>query len=196
MLREEFDDWAILFNPDTGRGFGLNPTGVYLWKLLDGEHSMDETLTAMRRDAKDVPQEAGAHIVAFVEELTQHGMVTHEPAVAHKNIQLNIQPHQHVSDGVDVTRFAYEPPKLINLSGEHAAGVLNCSNGSQADCCPNVGNLASGQHGSCTSFGQSPATTYDCSGHCNIGCNGYTIESGSCSGGGWATSCSSGCTVG
>ncbi len=37
QLREEFDDWAILFNPDTGRGFGLNPTGVRVWKLLDGE---------------------------------------------------------------------------------------------------------------------------------------------------------------
>ena len=42
LLREEFDDWAILFNPDTGRGFGLSPTGVYVWKLLDGEHVIDE----------------------------------------------------------------------------------------------------------------------------------------------------------
>ena len=41
QLREEFDDWAILFNPDTGRGFGLNPTGVYVWKLLDGAHTVD-----------------------------------------------------------------------------------------------------------------------------------------------------------
>jgi hypothetical protein len=29
------------FDPDTGRGFGLNPTGVYLWKILDGEHTID-----------------------------------------------------------------------------------------------------------------------------------------------------------
>ena len=41
MLREEFDDWAVLFDPDTGHGFGLNPMGVYLWKLLDGNHSID-----------------------------------------------------------------------------------------------------------------------------------------------------------
>jgi SynChlorMet cassette protein ScmD len=53
MLREEFDDWAILFNPDTGRGFGLNPTGVYIWKLLDGEHSVDDMREALRRDADD-----------------------------------------------------------------------------------------------------------------------------------------------
>ena len=43
ILRQEFDDWAILFDLDTGYGFGLNPTGVYLWKLLDGEHTVDGT---------------------------------------------------------------------------------------------------------------------------------------------------------
>jgi SynChlorMet cassette protein ScmD len=39
VLREEFDDWAILFDPDSGRGFGLSPTGAYVWKLLDGKHT-------------------------------------------------------------------------------------------------------------------------------------------------------------
>ena len=36
MLREEFDDWAVLFNVDTCHGSGLNPTGVFVWKLLTG----------------------------------------------------------------------------------------------------------------------------------------------------------------
>ena len=35
-LREEFNDWAVLFDPDTGRRFNLSPTGIYVWKLLDG----------------------------------------------------------------------------------------------------------------------------------------------------------------
>ena len=51
ILREEFDDWAILFNPDARpgfAGFGLNPTGVYLWKLLDGEHAIDALLEELR----------------------------------------------------------------------------------------------------------------------------------------------------
>ena len=61
VLREEFDDWAILFDPDTGNAFGLNPTGVYLWKLLDGEHSIDEMLQSLRQEAEEVPEEAGDH---------------------------------------------------------------------------------------------------------------------------------------
>ena len=29
VLRIEFDDWAILFDPDTGEGFTINPVGVF-----------------------------------------------------------------------------------------------------------------------------------------------------------------------
>ena len=32
VLREEFDNWAILFDPATGNAFGLNPVGVLLRK--------------------------------------------------------------------------------------------------------------------------------------------------------------------
>jgi SynChlorMet cassette protein ScmD len=74
VLREEFDDWAVLFNPDTGHGFGLNPTGVYLWKLLDGEHTIDDVLGALQRDADDIPPGADEHLIAFLEQLTEQGL--------------------------------------------------------------------------------------------------------------------------
>jgi len=75
VLREEFDDWAILFDPDKGMAFGLNPTGVYLWKLLDGEHSLNDLLQSLRRNAEDLPEEAAVHIQEFIADLTRHGMV-------------------------------------------------------------------------------------------------------------------------
>ena len=78
VLREEFDDWAVLFNPDTGHGFGLNPTGVYIWKLLDGAHSSDDMLKALCRDAVDVPPGADEHLIAFIEELTEQGLVGYD----------------------------------------------------------------------------------------------------------------------
>jgi SynChlorMet cassette protein ScmD len=80
VLREEFDDWAILFDPDTGDAFGLSPTGVYLWKLLDGQHSIDDMLEALRRDAQDVPAEAGDHVGEFLADLTKRGLVGYEVA--------------------------------------------------------------------------------------------------------------------
>ena len=69
VLREEFDDWAILFNPDTGRGFGLSPTGVLVWKLLDGERTIDALLEQVREHAESVPDEAGDDLEAFVHAL-------------------------------------------------------------------------------------------------------------------------------
>ena len=71
VLREEFDDWAILFDPDTGNAFGLNPTGVYLWKLPDGKHSIDEMLQSLRQEAEEVPEEADQHVREFIADLTR-----------------------------------------------------------------------------------------------------------------------------
>ncbi len=77
VLREEFDDWAILFDPDTGRAFGLNPTGVRIWKLLDGRHSEDELLESLR-DLEELPEEAVGHIREFIGDLTKHGLAGYE----------------------------------------------------------------------------------------------------------------------
>ncbi len=35
VIREEYDDWAILFNPDTSEAYGLNPISVFIFKRLD-----------------------------------------------------------------------------------------------------------------------------------------------------------------
>jgi len=45
VLREEFDDWAVLFNPETADAVGINPVGVAIWKLLDGRHSLEEIVS-------------------------------------------------------------------------------------------------------------------------------------------------------
>ena len=36
VFREEFDDWALLFDPDTGESYGVNPVGAFIWKELRG----------------------------------------------------------------------------------------------------------------------------------------------------------------
>jgi len=78
VLREEFDDWAILFDPDTGNAFGLNPTGVFIWKLLDGKHDTDAIVNRIREEADDVPEDAGEHARQFIASLEQQGLVGYE----------------------------------------------------------------------------------------------------------------------
>lgn len=78
VLREEFDDWAILFDPDTGNAFGLDPVGVFIWKLLDGKHSPEDIEKELRKAAEGVPEEAGEHLNEFILELMQNGLAGFE----------------------------------------------------------------------------------------------------------------------
>jgi SynChlorMet cassette protein ScmD len=78
VLREEFDDWAILFDPDTGDGYALDPVGVYIWKRLDGKHTPEDIVSELRVDCEDTPPEASEHSSAFIDDLVKHGLAGYE----------------------------------------------------------------------------------------------------------------------
>ena len=78
VFREEFDDWAILFDPDTGDGFGLNPVSVFIWKRLDGRHTLQDILEELREACEDSPENAEQEIKDFIEELAGKGYAGHE----------------------------------------------------------------------------------------------------------------------
>ena len=80
VLREEFDDWAILFDPDTGKGMGLNPTGVFIWKLLDGSHTLNNILGKLRGECENVPEDAENEIKDFIREFIEQGLAGFEVA--------------------------------------------------------------------------------------------------------------------
>ena len=177
ILREEFDDWAILFNPDTGHGFGLSPAGAFVWKLLDGGHTIDALLAEVRRYVDNVPEEATAHIRAFIDALVAEGLAGYGEGSSRE--KCSPTPLGALND---VGPFTYEPPKLIDFSGQTALGA--CSGGSSASCC-NLGHLASscdpsGSSGSgvtnCTACSGGSCVHWDdtnctCVGSCNDACN-------------------------
>ncbi len=78
VLREEFDDWAVLFDPDTGSAFGLNPVSVFVWKNLDGEHTIGDILEKLRGKCEDMPEDAEKYIRDFVNDLIEKGMAGYE----------------------------------------------------------------------------------------------------------------------
>jgi SynChlorMet cassette protein ScmD len=129
VLREEFDDWAILFDPDTGNAFGLSPTGVYVWKLLDGGHTLDALLQKIREHAEDVPGEASDHIRTFVDELVVKGLAGFditESALGSDQEKYSFHPPGLLSKA----KMQYGPPTLVGLNGlERVRGVC-CGNGS------------------------------------------------------------------
>ncbi len=69
VFREEFDDWAVLFNPDTGDGVGINPVGVYIWKHLDGRFTIGEIADKLKKACDDAPDDTEAFVTAFIDQL-------------------------------------------------------------------------------------------------------------------------------
>ena len=73
VLREEFDDLAVLFDPDTGNGFGLNPVSVFVFNCLDGKHTLKDIYAELCQSFDDVPENAEKDVVEFVEVLLKKG---------------------------------------------------------------------------------------------------------------------------
>lgn len=78
VLREEFDDWAILFDPDTGDALGINPMGVFVWKRLDSYHAIQDIQKEVRDLYDHVPNEANDQIKEFIQELIKKKFVSYE----------------------------------------------------------------------------------------------------------------------
>ncbi len=74
ILREEFDDWAILFNPDNGEGFGINPVGVYLWKQLNGKNTISDIIAELKKNCEDVPKDAEKYVKEYIDSLLKKGL--------------------------------------------------------------------------------------------------------------------------
>jgi SynChlorMet cassette protein ScmD len=78
VLREEFDDWAVLFDPDSGVACGVNPVGVFVWKRLDGSHTEWDILQELKENCENVPENAADHIADFVQDLVLRGFAGYE----------------------------------------------------------------------------------------------------------------------
>ncbi|MCP4639676.1 MAG: SynChlorMet cassette protein ScmD [bacterium] len=82
VLREEFDEWGLLFHPDTGDTYGLNPVGVFVWQRLDGDHTVGDIAAELAETFEEVPGDAADHVGKFVEEAASQGLVTAGAPVA------------------------------------------------------------------------------------------------------------------
>lgn len=194
---KEFDDWAVLYDPDTGHGFGLNPAGVHVWKLFDGEHAIDTVLEELRHHAEGVPEEAGSHIEAFAEQLIAQGLAGFDSTSSspmNNPDKVVLLPEKHSSSltgHVSESKLCnYERPKLVNL-GSGALAQGSCNQGSHAGCCGPGGSATGGNGCGTGSGGESLGCGTPC---CNpTGCNGYTPSSTNCCNDGI---CPAGCVVG
>lgn len=78
VLREEFDDWALLFDPDSGKVFGINPVSVFIWKNLDGHHTIEDIISNLTQNCENVPESVTHDVNEFIDELVKKGLAGFE----------------------------------------------------------------------------------------------------------------------
>ena len=78
VLRKEFDDWAVLFNPDTAEAVGINPVGVAIWELLAADSSLLDIIENIKENFADVPGSAAEDVQSFINDLTERGFIGFE----------------------------------------------------------------------------------------------------------------------
>lgn len=75
-LREEFDDWALLYNPDNGESVGLTPTGVTIWRSLVEGKDLPGIIQALTDEYESVPGDLSEDIRAFGDQIVRAGFAT------------------------------------------------------------------------------------------------------------------------
>jgi hypothetical protein len=75
VLREEGDDCALLFDPDSGRVHVLNPTAVAVWKRFNGRGSLRDITATLTDEFDGMGPEAEAQVLALARALADLGAV-------------------------------------------------------------------------------------------------------------------------
>jgi SynChlorMet cassette protein ScmD len=75
VFREEFDDWALLYNPETGSVYGLNPVGAFIRKRMDGNQTIGDFVELVKSYFEEVPSNIEQDITVFIEDLVNKGFV-------------------------------------------------------------------------------------------------------------------------
>ena len=72
------DGETLLLNPDTAAALALNASGHVVWQLLDGRHSVEQIVAAVRRHFRSVPDTVTADILALLDTLAEGGFIEFE----------------------------------------------------------------------------------------------------------------------
>lgn len=74
VFREEFDDWALLFNPDSSETFGMNHVSSFIYKHLNGKNSIESIVDKLSAECHEVPPDVNSLVMEFIQSLVDNGL--------------------------------------------------------------------------------------------------------------------------
>ena len=78
VLREGNDGWAVLVNMDSGAAVSLNPTGIAVWGLINGKHTIDKIVRVFTAKFHEVPETVQEDIWKLLTALKEDGFIGYE----------------------------------------------------------------------------------------------------------------------
>ena len=66
---------AVLLHLETGAYHGLNPTGILIWDLIDGERALPALVAAVREQFDDSPEDLDAEVERFLSDLRKRDLI-------------------------------------------------------------------------------------------------------------------------
>lgn len=75
VLREESDNWALLFDADTSSIVGLNPIGVCVWRMLEQNKTTLEIMDFITASYDNVTSHLSDDVIAFISDLAARGFL-------------------------------------------------------------------------------------------------------------------------
>ena len=81
VFKEDGDGWGMLVNLDTAAAMALNPTGLDVWKLIDGRHEARDIVAALRDQFKNIPSNVDDDVTDLLSVLAEEGMIGYEVVI-------------------------------------------------------------------------------------------------------------------
>ncbi len=78
VLREEFDEWGVLYNPDTAAAVGINPIGIAIWKMVDGQSTTSQIVQKVLDSYDQAPETAAQEVAEYIEKLVADGFLGYQ----------------------------------------------------------------------------------------------------------------------
>lgn len=72
------DDGGVLLHLETAEYHGVNPIGLLIWNVLDGERTVREIIETIRARVEDAPPQLEGDVIQFLNDVHKRGLVVVE----------------------------------------------------------------------------------------------------------------------
>jgi hypothetical protein len=75
VLTEVGTGEAVLLHLGTKMYFSLNETGVFIWRMIDSGHTLEEISKKLQEEYDITPEKAGESVIALMDELAKEKLI-------------------------------------------------------------------------------------------------------------------------